>query len=185
MSEPIDWEQWHRDQARGSWPAEYMVRLVKAHRATLKPGTMPPAMDIGCGAGAHVRLLSSEGYMVTATDISPMACRRTQEAYLFMTVLCGDINTMPAIGQFDLILDNLTLTHVEKPNWQRIMGFLKPGGTFITAQFIVEDEALPQSWNHMADVVCRGAKLVETIEHNRNDPKLNYCIGVAVLKKEA
>lgn len=142
-----DWEAYHKSKVRGIWPAEYMVRQVFAHHAANLDKQHMTALDIGCGAGANTRLMISEGYDVTATDISPTACAFTAEMWGTLTA-CGDINTIELQGPYDLIVDNLSLTHVEKPDWDRILGWLKPLGWYIGAFFTHAPPFAPESWDH-------------------------------------
>ena len=173
-----DWEAYHKSKVRGIWPAEYMVRQVFAHHAANLDKQHMSALDIGCGAGANTRLMMSEGYDVTATDISPTACAFTAEMWGALTA-CGDINTIELQGPFDLIVDNLCLTHVEKPDWDRILGWLKPGGWFVCARFETHagtPDNTPPIFRHMLHTMV--SLELNTINRWRNPGFERYAIEV-------
>ena len=177
------WDDEHKARHWGVWPAEYMVRAVKAFPR--EHGRSYSALDIGAGGGAHVRLLLSEGFNTTAQDISPTAISRIQEP---INKRCGDINAMEfETGQFDLIIDNLTLTHVEHPDWELIWSWLKPGGRLITAQFYMSDESFPPNWCRLEDLpkeaIHLGGERIENSRYRDGIQKLAYAIMVCAAGK--
>lgn len=60
-----------RDQIWSGKPNAQLTRLV----AAIKPGT---ALDLGCGEGGDAVWLAQQGWQVTATDVSPVALRRSK-----------------------------------------------------------------------------------------------------------
>lgn len=142
-----NWEHLHATrQSWGIWPAEYMVRAVASYE-----GPRLAALDIGTGGGAHIRLLEEAGFKnVWANDISQTAVDRVRATARDSSLIaCGDINTMVyPEGEFDVIIDNLSLTHVKDPNWERIIGWLRPGGQLMTAWFNTSDPSFPEWWSH-------------------------------------
>lgn len=150
------WELIHRTRKWGTYPAEYVVRQVIAFFRTAAPRTAayrPTALDIGCGAGAHSCMMESEGFDVTAIDVSPTAIQRLLARNVFSgTAMIHDITSGHApmnygVAQgFDFILDNLSLSHVQNPPLERILSWLNPGGWFIGAVFTVPPEGVLPTW---------------------------------------
>lgn len=179
-----DWNQFHEDGRGAQWPAEYMVRHASLH-ARHHPGRY--ALDIGAGGGAHTRMLLEMGYSVTALDVSPAACEGLMQRYgkHDMGVRCADITEAGlATNAYDLVIDNLTLTHIEHPPWEDIIRCLKPGGCILTAQFGVRHESLPDSWCHLPALCDRGFESLEYVRHVRDKwrdegRKIEFTIGVS------
>ncbi len=124
-----------------------MVRQVKAFMA----GRIDPvaALDIGCGAGAHSWMMEREGMRVSAIDISPTAIARMPQIAPSALPFVGDISVAEwAPASFDFILDNLSLTHVDKAPLERIKSWLKPGGWLVSAQFQPGPDDAPPWWTH-------------------------------------
>jgi SAM-dependent methyltransferase len=143
-----EWEAIHQSRHWGTYPEVYMVRQVKAFmRQCSNTGTIH-ALDIGCGAGAHTWMMSREGMSVWALDVSPTALSRLREIPCMRCL--GDVNTYESFqpSQFDFILDNVSLTYEEKPDWQRILGWLKPGGWLVSASFSHPPKNTPPAWHH-------------------------------------
>lgn len=164
MNDTLEWEHIHRSRHWGVYPDVYMVRQVKAflkgrnlgpsvaHRgfpaAFLSDAVAKPkALDIGCGAGAHALMMLAEGMDVTAFDSSPTAIERMAKLGMQGRVMTVQEAEFPN-ASFDFILDNLTLTNVEHPPWDRITRWLKPGGWLVWASFEVQPQGSPQTWLH-------------------------------------
>lgn len=183
-----DWEAEHVSRRWGMWPAESMVRQCQAFLTTRDHHAPQAALDIGTGAGANLRLLESMGvYHTVACDISRTACDRVAKLYPAVMVKCGDINSMEfAPDSFDLIIDSLCLTHVHKPDWSRVLSWLRPGGWLITAQFFIPDASFPPSWHHeMPMVDSWNTKCLEVIRYQRflGGGSLSYTVDVRTLEK--
>ena len=114
----------------------------------------PKALDIGCGSGAGIRLLEDCGFDVTAFDVSPTAVGRVQSksAYVFAAGI-EDVAFEPA--SFDFVMDNLTLTHVGSPDFDKIRGWLKPNGWFVSAMFEHGPRDAPEARNHFSGMTPR------------------------------
>ncbi len=132
------WERhWHKDQAgapgsMGSNPPNpHLVREVGG----LVPGT---ALDAGCGAGAEAIWLASQGWQVTAVDISAEALARAAaraEAGGFaerVRWVEADLGVWEPDGRFDLVTTHYA--HPAMPQldfYDRIAGWVAPGGTLL------------------------------------------------------
>lgn len=159
-----DWEQIHQSRHWGTYPDPYMVRQVKAFLSSYKKNTGTlHALDIGCGAGAHTWMMNKEGMSVWALDISSTALSQLKD---IPCVKClGDVNAYVNFepGMFDFILDNVSLTHVEKPNWDRILSWLRPGGWLVSASFDFWPEPGLKAWFHpVGEAVERHQRVTQT-----------------------
>ena len=66
-------------------------------------------LEVGCGTGANIRMLSEEGFGdLWGLDVSPNACHATHESFgSSVTTVCDDVRDFVRRdhGQFDLIID--------------------------------------------------------------------------------
>ncbi len=164
MNDIAEWEAIHKSRQWGTYPDIHVVRQVKKFIAQWEDDHhRPEALDIGSGVGACSNLMSDEGMAVTAFDGSRMAIINTLP-YRNVKLLLADAQTVEfAAESFDFILDNLSLTCVEHPPWERILSWLKPGGWLVHASFEKAPAGTPKAWEHQApgDVVERHASWVE------------------------
>lgn len=138
------WNAIHASRAYGRWPPEsvvaYFCRTFPTDRRRIH------VLDLGCGAGACTRMLVSEGFTVTAIDCSTDALMQVKYGLrkwdlphcdIFSTDVTEPLQFPDAT--FDVVLDNLTLCHVEDPEraaaTKEIYRILKPGGRFLTRRF--------------------------------------------------
>jgi SAM-dependent methyltransferase len=99
----------------------------------LAPGT---ALDVGCGEGSDAVWLASQGWHVTATDLSQVALDRgkAHEPTGRVTWLQADILAWtPPVGAFDLVASHFL--HFDATDRQAVFRKLadavKPGGTLL------------------------------------------------------
>lgn len=99
-----DWDELYRghDHSRSSSKPN---GVLLAEVAGDTPGR---ALDVGCGEGADAIWLASQGWQVTAVDISQVAIDRAaiaaDSAGVTVNWVCADVvTTRPAVGQFDLV----------------------------------------------------------------------------------
>jgi len=92
-------------------------------------------LDVGCGIGTLSIALARQGHKITAIDVSPnmleeFRARLPPELASHVTILEGDAATISWGGQFDCILLNLVLDHIEDPAplLVRCRDSLAPGG---------------------------------------------------------
>ncbi|GAA3590193.1 class I SAM-dependent methyltransferase [Kribbella ginsengisoli] len=108
-------------------PNPYLVNAT----TTLTPGT---ALDAGCGAGAEAIWLASQGWQVTAADISRTALDKAinRAAGLPINWLEADLTVWTPDTQYDLVT-----THYAHPTipqlafYQRLSTWVAPGGTLL------------------------------------------------------
>lgn len=95
--------------------------------------------DLGCGIGRHTVFFSSQGYQVSASDISEEAVKKTKE-WLKKAGLSADVQQgrMTEINQpdntFDLVISFNVIYHAFKKDIikaiSEVYRILKPGGLF-------------------------------------------------------
>lgn len=157
MNSVAEWEEIHKSRQWGAYPDIYCVRQVKSFLREWKYRDhgdsltcSPEALDVGCGAGANTGMMCDEGMDVYAFDSSATALDR-------MCVRLGNKAFFPHLAtveefepphQFDFILDNLSITYLEHPPWERILSWLKPGGWLIHASFETAPAGTPKAWEH-------------------------------------
>ena len=131
------WEShWQQTDEHGTGPEvvpnPYLAREVSG----LAPGT---ALDAGCGEGGEAIWLATEGWQVTAADISPEALSR---ASVRATKSCAapervqwveaDLRVWEPGRQFDLVTTHYA--HAAMPQlalYERLSGWVAPGGTLL------------------------------------------------------
>lgn len=102
------WDARYRGNERPSWdtgrPSSELKRMID--QGILKPGRV---VELGCGTGVNAVYLASQGFDVTAIDLSPVALKaarqRAQEAGVTVNWIHADVLHPPALGSFDLIFD--------------------------------------------------------------------------------
>lgn len=101
------WEDWNSGGGP-RYPHEKVVQFCfRNYPAAVRPQTR--ALDLGCGGGVHTLFLATEGFAVTACDISENGVRCTREA-LRARGLPGEVTVCPMQDisypphSFDLIL---------------------------------------------------------------------------------
>ena len=130
------WEEHWRQRTTGSGmegspPNPYLVRGT----GSLTPGT---ALDAGCGAGAEAIWLASQGWQVTAADISAdalqRASRRATDGGVSQQVqwVEADLTVWSPDTQYDLVTTHYA--HPAMPQlafYKRISNWVAPGGTLL------------------------------------------------------
>jgi SAM-dependent methyltransferase len=132
------WEQ-HWQRADGNEPGPMGSGVADPYLARetsdLVPGT---ALDAGCGEGAEAIWLASQGWQVTAADISPSALARAAENALRRGVsgrvewVEADLGAWAPGAQVDLVTTHYA--HPAMPQlafYDRIAGWVTPGGTLL------------------------------------------------------
>src|SRR5690349_2457802 len=108
----------------------------------LRPGVR--VLDVGNGiGGAAFHLARTYGAEVTGIDLSPemdaIARERARQADTPkpVTILLGDVLTMPFQGKFDVIWSRDALMHIpDKPRlFSRLYDLLDPGGRLIVTDY--------------------------------------------------
>jgi SAM-dependent methyltransferase len=128
------------------------------------------ALDAGCGTGKSFLPLVERGFEVSACDQSPaMLAKAASKASADVTLHCGDLRRLEALGEFDLItcLDDVA-NHLMTPGelTAALGGLarnLRRGGvllfdantvatyrTFFRATFVVEHPGLLLLWRGLA-----------------------------------
>ncbi|OXM54193.1 class I SAM-dependent methyltransferase [Amycolatopsis alba] len=121
------WEEHWRQSGAVSPPNPYLAREL----GELKPGT---ALDAGCGEGAEAAWLASQGWQVTAADISSAVLARAAERHGSEHVrwIEADLGSWAPETRFDLVTTHYA--HPAMPQlefYDRIAGWVAPGGTLL------------------------------------------------------
>ncbi|HUU47109.1 MAG TPA: class I SAM-dependent methyltransferase [Acidobacteriota bacterium] len=72
-------------------------------------------LDVGCGRGAIAAHFAERGWMVTATDIAPLAVEWTRRQHRAIAAVCLDLETEPIPGEYDVALCLEVLQQVRNP----------------------------------------------------------------------
>lgn len=129
------WDARYAESGR-VWSGNPNPRLVE-HAADLMPGT---ALDVGCGEGADAVWLASQGWRVTALDVSPVALERTarhaRESGVDDRVEGAHVDLIGGgsiAGRYDLV--SVQFLHPPQAMFdelhQRLGGAVAPGGRLL------------------------------------------------------
>jgi SAM-dependent methyltransferase len=142
------WDEFYGG-GRARWSGKPNASLVE-EVAGLTPGT---ALDLGCGQGGDAIWLATQGWTVTATDISAtaleVAARHAAEAGVEVTWERHDLADSQPEGSFDLVAASFLHSDVELPR-ERILrtaaASVAPGGTLLIVGHA------PSAEHHHADL---------------------------------
>ena len=125
------------------WSGRPNGRLI-AEVTSLKPGR---ALDVGCGEGADAIWLASNGWTVTAIDISDVAVTRAREAAeragVAVEWVHGDaLHTPFPAGSFDLV--SMQYPALPKAGGEaavrKLLDTVRPGGLLLAVYHDLTDE---------------------------------------------
>jgi 16S rRNA G1207 methylase RsmC len=136
------WDERYRTKPE-IWSGNPNAVLVTEVTA-LKPGT---ALDAGAGEGGDALWLASQGWTVTAADISSVALQRASASAdrlgLDVTWLHADLAKVPAPGTYDLVTTHFL--HVPKAEqgqlFRHLAAAVAPGGTLLVVGHDFSDMA--------------------------------------------
>ena len=147
-------------------PNPHLVEQV----ADLQPGT---AIDIGCGEGADAVWLASQGWRVTALDVSEVALERTvahagdagvadRVTPLHFDLMAGE----PLPGAYDLV--SAQFMHPPKERFAEIYGrvaaAVRPGGMLLVVAHHPDDLATGVREPHGPDLLFPPERVVEALD---------------------
>lgn len=100
----------------------------------------PRILEVGSGPGFYIKKLSaiypdatfvSLEYDKTFSEYQPKLFG--QELSERTECVCGDINTIDGLGEFDLVVSRMVLEHLPNPEnvFQKMSSFVKVGGVFV------------------------------------------------------
>ena len=129
------------DRCAPDWDAE-MIRNEPVIRTILDNADIRAGvdvLDVACGTGVlFPDYLARDVHSVTGVDIAPEMARRAAEKFpdARVTVLCGDIETVPLPQQFDRCMVYNAFPHFPDPARliAHLATLLKPGGRLSGAQ---------------------------------------------------
>lgn len=166
------WERhWRRDGRAGSMSANPPNPHLVDEIGGLKPGS---ALDAGCGAGAEAIWLASEGWSVTAVDISATALAvaaeraATGDASDRIRWVEADLSAWEPGTAFDLVATHYA--HPETPQldfYERIAEWVAPGGTLLVVGHLHAHESGGHDHRPPAEVSVDAASVAARLA----DPK--------------
>lgn len=144
------WQQTNEHPAgRDGAPNPYLARET----GDLVPGE---ALDAGCGEGAEAIWLAAAGWRVTAADISTEVLSRATDraarigaAAESVQWIEADLSSWEPGRQFDLVTTHYA--HPAMPQlafYQRISGWVAPGGTLLIVGHLHTPNAAEHGHNH-------------------------------------
>ena len=133
-----EWEeQYSSNHQMSIWPWSDLVSYIYRYTELAKRPNAK-VLELGCGAGANIRLFQELGADYYAMDGSPTIIKMLQEKYPMYAknLVVGDFTKeIPFDGKFDVIVDRAALTHnttVDIKNTVRLIEeHLSAGGQFI------------------------------------------------------
>ena len=133
MTDPAEyWEDFYGRERR--WSGKPNASLQE-EVAGLEPGT---ALDLGCGEGGDAIWLASQGWEVTAADISQaaldVAAGHAAEAGVTVVWERHDLSVSQPAGSFDLVTTSFLHSKVELPRARILRAAAEavgPGGTLL------------------------------------------------------
>ena len=160
------WDERYADR-EPVWSGNPNVRLVE-QTADLTPGA---ALDVGCGEGGDAVWLATQGWSVTATDVSPVAVAKAEAhavATLPATVAARitwraeDMRTWAPEQAFDLVSMHYVHPHRDLlPDlYARIAGALRTGGRFLLVNHDPHDLETSLHRPNMPDMLLPVVELV-------------------------
>ncbi len=100
------------------------------------------ALDVACGTGRNSRFLASQGYRVTALDVSDVALRKARNIShpnnRYIDYLLHDLDDgLPVLGQFDLVV---VVRYLNRKLFPQLVRHLANGGHLVIETHIKYDK---------------------------------------------
>jgi SAM-dependent methyltransferase len=139
------------------WNTELECDFIEACLKAHGPSQASRLLDIGCGAGRHMRTLSKRGYSMMGVDVCHEMVSYVEEearkAKLKMSVYVDDLRCLTITGTYDLafcFMDTFRflLTNEQIADHLRAVAkLLVPGGVYLT------DFWVPSRWDQIASEI--------------------------------
>jgi SAM-dependent methyltransferase len=142
-AQAADWDARYSEGDGARWSGRPNGRLL-AEATSLTPGR---ALDVGCGEGADAIWLASNGWTVTAIDVSDVALTRAREAAARAGAVVewvrGDALQVPfPAGSFDLV--SMQYPALPKAAGEaavrKLLDTVRPGGLLLAVYHDLSDE---------------------------------------------
>ena len=137
------WDKIFKLKEWGRYPSESLIKFIAKNFYHLKRSEIK-ILEIGCGPGANLWYLSTEGFNSFGIDISSVAINKAQKRLekdqLTASLKVGDISKLPyESGTFHAVIDNACLYNNDKKKTRIILEevkrVLKPRGLFYSQTF--------------------------------------------------
>lgn len=141
------WEDRHATQGWGKYPNEHVIRAVMWFLGKQQNKSRFRILEIGCGSGANLWFIGSEGFRIAGLDISETAI---VNAYKLIAqygirpedvdLRVGDFQDMPWNDTtFDMVVDVEALVHMPlagiRAAVKEVSRVLRPGGLLFSVMF--------------------------------------------------
>ena len=139
------WDQIFKNNEWSKYPSEELIRFIARNYYHLQNRQEINILEIGCGTGANIWYLASEGFTVSGIDGSSIALERAKKRLLMENLeaelVIGDVIDLPfEKNTFDCVIDNECLYANSYEDSIRIIAevkrVIKPGGLFYSKTFM-------------------------------------------------
>lgn len=146
------WEKLHASRFWGKYPSDHLVQTVLRRWQNIEERKSLRALELGCGAGANLSFLLTEGFQVSGVDGSASAIKRAQSRMVDYTTpgqkldlsVCyfEDLDFEPK--SFDLVVDFFAVYANQKQVIERVIKgvhtMLCDGGMFYSRVWGMQTE---------------------------------------------
>ena len=151
---------------------------------------MNKILDAGCGDGRNLKAFSEAGFEVVGVDSSDQALKRVKNVHNDITVLNADIRRLDYVEEFDVVLCDYFLMHMEdqKEIITKFYNLLKSDGLLIAQFLSINDPSFGEGEKYNSDAFLKneiltryntkeeirellgGFEILEIQELSHNDP---------------
>jgi SAM-dependent methyltransferase len=148
--EATEWEQRYAKKET-PWdsgePSRELQRIL--HEGHVRPCRM---LELGCGTGTNAVYLATQGFDVTAVDLSALAIEqaeaKAQAVKVAVNFLQADILQLPDLGGFPFVFDRGVYHHLRTVNLDRFRQILarvtQPGSLYLTLAGNANEDPMPE-----------------------------------------
>jgi SAM-dependent methyltransferase len=143
------WDQYHRQRIESGAALDWAGVWTRPFLLPLREAGVRTVLELGCGTGNDAARLASEGYLVTAVDLSGEAIAAAQAKFGSLArFLAADV-TQPLPfpdGSFDAVMSNVALhmfpDRVTREVFAQVGRLVRAGGLFAFHVNSLEDRPL-------------------------------------------
>jgi SAM-dependent methyltransferase len=143
------WDQFYRDRRESGDDLDWGGLWTRPFQVPLQDAGVRTILELGCGTGNDAARLASEGYSVTAIDLSAEAIRQAQARFgSTATFMVADMTRRLPFpdGGFDAVMSNVAMhmfpDGVTRALFAEVGRVVRPGGLFAFHVNALEDRPL-------------------------------------------